>query len=275
MDGRLIGGELESKAGDTRTAGAAKVAGLGADLLDRIGRRVPRLGTVLAEQAHGERGSAEDTDAVAFEVRQQIRKRPVEQSVVAVREYQVERSAVEHIAIDPERQSGDADEAYLSLLLCLAKRWNGLFHHLLERAEFDIVALHDVEDIESKPLETRLDAWDHASSGEVEIGRAVTAQFGCEQETVARDAFEHAAEVGFGAGFSVEGGSVDEVDAGVEGGVQSAVSDGVVHVAVHTAKWGPAESQNRNAKTCFSEDSIPHQMENCTMSGGVEWAARA
>ncbi len=172
----------------------------------------------------------------------------------------VDGGAVDDGSEAVEGEAGDSDEAGFAGGDDFAECGEGFGDDLVEVAEFDVVALDDVDVGDAEACEAFVDAGGDAGGGEVEVFGfgAVAADFGGEDVAVAFNALEGFAEEGFGFGESVVGGAVDEVDSEVEGSVDGADAFGLSDAAEDGAEWGGTVGECGDGESGVAEGIVFH-----------------
>src|SRR5579884_2263478 len=134
---------------------------------------------------------------------------------MTVRENGIHRRPVQDIAEYLEGQACDANEASFSLLNHPAERGNGFAHHLVQRAEFDVVTLNQIDVVDLEPAETFVDAGRHPLGREIKLRLAIPSNLGGHIEIVAWYFLERLAQNRLRPSHPVVRGAIDEVDAKV------------------------------------------------------------
>jgi hypothetical protein len=179
---------------------------------------------------------------------------------VRVAEDDVQVGLSQHLAEDLHRIAGHADGADLARLLEPSQGGDRLLDDDLRVDELDVVADHDVEVVDAKSGQARVDALLDARGRVVEARDAEAADLRADPVAVARDTPECETQEDLGPPPSVVGSSVEEVDAGVQRMGDRTERGAEVDLPVFLAERRGPESEAGDFEAGVAESALLHRL---------------
>jgi hypothetical protein len=179
--------------------------------------------TAVGERAHGKRGGVDQRRADRAELGRRGGEPAVLHCVVAVGHHGVHGHSLRDCKQSRQRVAGHAHPAHQARLLEVPQRGNGLVCHLGQGSELDVVALDQVNSLDTESAYAVAHAAGDAFGREVEGIVAVPADSGGQQIPVTIHATQGFAQYGLGSGQPVVRRHIEEVDPGIKGRVHRAM----------------------------------------------------
>lgn len=212
------------------------------------------------EQAHRQRGRADDAYPFLLQKGQQSGKADVVQAVVAIGQDGIDFGPIQHYPKNLQRKAGNAHKTGFPRALHFPQSRNGFVDYLVEGTEFNVVALDQVYVVQAEPLEAFIDAALYPLSRKVELSHVVPADLGSQEIAVAWNSTERPAEHFFGFRQPVVRRGVHKIDAKIERGADGAIGFGLFHRAKSAAHLRSAEGERGHAQAGFSKSPVLHFM---------------